>query len=501
MEKERILFMKKNYFDEEDWIREGFQNAKAPEQVKSRIEKTLHLLAEESAEEKKGRNLKQRRGRKCFTFRWAAAVAAAAVLCVGGTVIAASQIYRMQLEKEKEYQVNVGISVDTVLPEEVAEVEIKVNYLPEGFALDQDKGIEHYYKNPEIEDAGYMLGTPLLIDEADPLTVLGAKDAETLKINGREAVYVNQQNTSNENWKNGTVYLVFEDVNRILTVSMWGYADKEELLQIAENVELVPTGKMVTCAELSRWSDLINMQKEEQSENERLAEQAKEEANAQTADAQAMGNLHQIGDTFAVKSYAGEDMAELTLSASVTDVQTADDLTLLTEQLIPEAWKELVGEDGTLMPVTLNYVKEGDGANTLDEVVRTEEKPVKLVYVTVEFTNTGDAAVRDAWFFAGMQYLMEEDGMYRMYQYTDDSYDYIVDENRTDDWEMGYYDVTGGQRNNNYIPEIQPGETKAVHVAWLVTEDNLEHMYLDLTGSGALTEEALTTGLVKLELP
>lgn len=494
--------MKKNYFDEEEWIREGFQNAKAPEEVKNRVEETLHFLTEsrgdsKRAEEKNSRDFNKRNTRKRFTFRWAAAVAAAAALCVGATVIAASQIYRMYLEKEKEYQVNVGISTDAALPEEVAEVEIKVNYLPEGFALDPDKGIEHYYKNPEIENAGYMLGTPLLIDEADPLTVLGAKDAETLEINGREAVYVNQQNTSNEEWKNGTVYLVFEDVNRILTVEMWGYADKDELLRIAENVELVPTGKMVASADQPRWSDLIANQKEEKAENER---QAEEETNELTASAQEMGNLHQIGDTFAVTSYAYEDMSELTLNASVTDVQTADDLTLLTEELIPETWKELVREDGTLMPATLKYVKAGDGVDTLDEIVRTEEKPVKLVYVTVEFTNTGDEAVRNAWFFAAMQYLIEQDGVYRAYEHTDDSYDYIVNESRTDGWEMGYYDVTGGERNNNYIPELQPGETRAVHVAWLVTEDKLEHMYLDLTGSGELTEAALTTGLVRLEL-
>ncbi|MDO5338013.1 MAG: hypothetical protein Q4E89_11290 [Eubacteriales bacterium] len=136
----------------------------------------------------------------------------------------------------------------------------------------------------------------------------------------------------------------------------------------------------------------------------------------------------------------------------------------------------------------------------MSEVVYTEEKPVKLVYVTVEFTNAGDTAVRNAWFFAAMQYLIEEDGVYRGYEHTDDSYDYIVNESRTDGWEMGYYDVTGGERNNNYIPELQSGETRAVHVAWLVTEDNLEHMYLDLTGSGELTEAALTTGLVRLEL-
>lgn len=490
--------MKNHYFEEEDWMLEGFQNAKAPETVKDRVEKTLHYLEESSKAEQAGRNLKQRRGKKRLTFRRAAAIAAA--VCVGAAATAANQIYRMQLEKEKEYQANVGISIDAALPEEVAEVEIKVNYLPKGFELDSKKGIDHYYKNPEIADAGYMLGTPLLIDEADPLTVLFAKEAETLEINGREAVYVNQQNTANREWQDGTVYLVFEDVNRILGVTMWGYADKDELLKIAENIELVPTGNMVASADLPHWSGLIAQQKEDQAELEQLSE-LENESKKMTADGEAMKNLHQIGDIFTVKSYANGDMTDITLSASVTDVQTADDLALLTEELIPEAWKELVGEDKTLMPVTLNYVKEGDGVNTLSEVVRTEEKPVKLVYVTVELTNTGDSAVENAYFFGWMQYLIEEDGVYRMYRYTDDSYDYITDGNGTDDWEMGYYDATGVAKDNNYMLEIQPQETKIVHMAWLVTEDDLDYMYLDLNGSGFLTEETLATGLVKLNIP
>lgn len=493
--------MKNNYYEEEDWILEGFQNAKAPEAVKDRVEKTLHFLEESSKAEQTGRNLKQRRGKKRLTFRRAAAIAAAAVVCIGAAATAANQIYRMQLEKEKKYQANVGISVDTALPAEVAEVEIKVNYLPEGFEQDAKKKIDYYYKNPEIEDAGYMLGTPRLIDEADPLKVLFAKEAETLEINGREAVYVNQQHITDGEWQDGTIYLVYDDVNRILGVSMWGYADKEELIKIAENVELVPTGNMVASADLPHWSELIAQQKEEQAELERLAE-LEDDSMEMTADGEAMENLHQIGDIFTVKSFSdGDAMTEITLNASVTDVQTADDLALLTEKLIPAAWKELVGEDGALMPVTLNYVKEGDGVNTLDEVVRTEDKPVKLVYVTVEVTNTGDTAVKNAYFFGGMQYLIEEDGVYRMYRYTDDSYDYIIDEHGTDDWEMGYYDVTGGAKYNNYIPEILPGETKEVHMAWLVTEDDLDHMYLDLNGSGLLSEETLATGLVKLNMP
>ena len=40
-------------------------------------------------------------------------------------------------------------------------------------------------------------------------------------------------------------------------------------------------------------------------------------------------------------------------------------------------------------------MKEGDGVNTLDQVIRTEEEPQKLVCVTVDYTNTGTITSND----------------------------------------------------------------------------------------------------------
>ena len=50
----------------------------------------------------------------------------------------------------------------------------------------------------------------------------------------------------NGRWKNETIYILYEDLNRILPVSSWGYADKDELIKLAENIELLPTGNTVS---------------------------------------------------------------------------------------------------------------------------------------------------------------------------------------------------------------------------------------------------------------
>ena len=67
--------------------------------------------------------------------------------------------------------------------------------------------------------------------------------------------------------------------------------------------------------------------------------------------------------------------------------------------------------------------------------------------------------------------------------------------------EMIYYDVRGGERENNYLKNIQPGETKVVHMAWVVTEEELSDLYISLnTSSGGyeFSESSLKTGYVDI---
>lgn len=54
--------------------------------------------------------------------------------------------------------------------------------------------------------------------------------------------------------------------------------------------------------------------------------------------------------------------------------------------------------------------------------------------------------------------------------------------------EMWYYDVHGGERHNNYITNLKAGETATVHMAWLVPEEELDCLYLNLDTHGGAYE-------------
>ena len=94
--------------------------------------------------------------------------------------------------------------------------------------------------------------------------------------------------------------------------------------------------------------------------------------------------------------------------------------------------------------------------------------------------------------------VVRDGDTYKIFNRADNTCDYVENEHVGVKYEMSYMDVSGGSKNNNYIPEIKPGESVTVHLAWVVNEDELDTLYLDFTGEGLFTEEGLKTGYVNI---
>ena len=81
------------------------------------------------------------------------------------------------------------------------------------------------------------------------------------------------------------------------------------------------------------------------------------------------------------------------ISVCIDSVQIADDLQLLDQDHVPEKLLAEVGADGKLTDITLSYVKYGDGVDSVDEIVKTEDVKQKLVYATITYTNRSDEEI------------------------------------------------------------------------------------------------------------
>lgn len=503
--------MKMNDQSQNKKIRDIYHNTKTPDTVKDRIEETLTIIRQQGCSDRTAHNALNRQDgpehtvqfkksfRKSWSYRRAAAIAAAAILCIGTTVFAAERIYQMRLEKEKEHLASLDISSDNALPDEVAEVEMKINYIPEGFASDPED-VKNSYTSPSRDDVWYYIDEPVLLDTAEPMTESFVKDAETIQVNGRDAIYICNTYTEDTTWKREKIFILYEELDRVLIVGSRGRADKNELIKIAENITLTPTGNMVPAESLSRWSEVAasNEQEEDKGEDMSLEE---DDYYFNETDAAGMENVHQIGDKFDICTSL-DDSTPISLEVSVADVQAADDLSLLSNKdAIPDDWHELIGPDGKLTSDTLNYIKLGDGEDTLTKLVRTEQMPLKLVYVTAEYTNKSSETIHDVLYFVSLIPIIQDGDVFQVLDRTDDTCDYVENAHQYIGHEMGYMDVFGGQLGvKNYIPEIRPGESATVHLAWLVNEDELDKLYLDFQGNMTFTEDGLETGYVDLNL-
>ena len=425
--------------------------------------------------------------------------AAVALVCVLGsvTVFAATGLYRFIINKSSSHSAEVGLEITASEKADAMAhndgypaVDVVFGYLPED-VIESDKG-EYFYIGTS-GDYGYYTSV-LAVDTPADWKETFVTNAESLVIQGREALLVETQNTSDVEWAGRDLYISFPEESRIVYIWGWGQCTREELLQIAENISLKETGGAADESELAFWSDFAAYKNGDFNE----PRTADDESIKMTATAGEMSRLHPIGEAFTMPD---TESVEIT----VKDASAHDDLSSLTNtDQIPDTWLSLIGSDGNLKTDDLLYVKYGDGEESLDSVVRREAKELKLLLVTAEYKNTGAEDLTDVLFF-GSTMQLAQDGSGWIISGADKTEADDVDHETAmvGTGEMFYYDITGGERNNNYIPELKAGQAQDVHMAWIVDADSLDQIYLNLSPSGwwdRFNEEDLAIGYVDLSL-
>lgn len=430
----------------------------------------------------------QFRKNKRRTGRIAAASLAAVMLC-GTTVFAGVNIYRMQQEKAGAYGVNVNISgsvenaagdadfvVETQKTLTIPNVKLDVGYLPDGMVKTENGkySFENALNKGGVSMAFFRMDTG---DDKFQVQHGDVVSSEDFSANGHDAVYLEYPDLYDEDITfNQRIYVAFTDVHYVMEMYVASDVSKEEALKIAENVKLTPTENLEDegLVVAQNWSEYQeHMDEAENAEYESRTIVSKEE----------MKHTHAIGDSFSV---GGEG-----LTAKVSKVQVTDDFSLLDTSLMDEDLKNEIDENGKLRPAAIQYVKDG-GLDELSQEIKSREAAQKLVYATIEYTNTTDKEMTDVLFLADLLRISEKDGKMQIVEEekpaAGDEWERMINHGLSSFWEMTYYDVHGGERGNNYIPSIKPGETVTVHVAWVVMEEELGKLYVNLDTSGGCYE-------------
>ena len=456
------------------------------EMIEKEVEKQVHM---------RRNSRRSRKKKKVWTLGRTATAAAVACVLIGTGAYAAVNAYRnyhMNLQQQGSYSVVTGVTADTesqtteVLPDQIADVKIETSYIPEGMEWKDERHLD--YINTDNK-GGFSIDSVLIGDGnlEKGLTDTSVEESEQTTFGEHEGVYLKYHTVQTDTHFNQRIYLLCPEEDRIVTMYIGSDVSKEEAYKVAEGITLTETGEMISTGDMWDWDAFIQQQNGELIEGEESIGESEEGVTGKLTHIYNIGEDIKKDSTLAQDS-EGNDIESTDVSVKVDSIQVADDLSLLDTKYIPDDWKNITDENGKLKDNEASYVKRGDGVDTLDEVVRTESFPVKLVYATLTVTNHSDQDLENIHYYIRMSLLDQTDDGYQEKDYMNQSgedYDYVQwDGGLNIDGGMQYYD-SQSDIGKNYISSLAAGESTEVNVAWIVNEEDLGRMYLEVSGYGA----------------
>lgn len=477
----RLEDMKKEIPDTPEFIHEMIQN-----EVEKQLQATKEIRLRKN-------EVKKWTGRRV-------AAAAIGLLAASTSVFAGVKYYHMSLGKYGRYGAITEIKSENShgkieVPQKIHDIHITTGYIPDGMEWVDDIHLEY----PEHGRKGGFSFNSVLLDGNDLGKVMQDNNVvacEERTFGKYEGVYLRYDDLEEDGSFNQRIYLLCPDVYRVIIVYIGDDISKENAVKVVDNLKIIPKDTLLETDSMCTWSELVS------------PEEAASEIILTSVEERKLP-VHKIGESFEI-SASGEDnqgkyVENNNISVCVDDVQVSDDLQLLDKKYVPEEWAGEVGADGKIVNNVLSYVKSGDGVNTVDKVVKTENVKQKLVYVTATYTNESEKDMNRMLYIGTLMMMKHKDGMYRIYNPADQSgrdYDRIQWDGAADTGEMTYFNVSEHNGNGkNYISSLKSGESVKVNMAWIVNENDLEHMYLNLNGGGATLEfsdEVIKNGLVDL---
>ena len=266
------------------------------------------------------------------------------------------------------------------------------------------------------------------------------------------------------------VWVAFPDSNYAVQLYATTGVTKEEIEKIAEDLSLTPSDKET--AEL--WSG-----------------EPQEEATGGTDEVYKVADytIQQIGDTIRSDFYDDDDKySRVTVKLDSVSVQdNFDGLPAVDDIGNPVDYSQYLNADGTVKDDVRTWYSRGDGVNTLDEKVKEETVPQRVLVMHLSYTNESSITQE----ICVCPNLLQKNGDRLDYgavacEPTDET---MYCNGTLDDLKYGEFFLftTDRDHSKNNITNVAPGETVEATVAFLMDADELQDLYADILGSGQKT--------------
>ncbi len=429
------------------------------------------------------------------------AVVAVAALLVTGVFAAGTAIYKMTAEPIGEYGLSLMVDFEEgAASAEAAEtpvLDITPGWLPEGMMLNPNEKVKWSYEDTPFQ-GGFSIKASVLNagNKTFRETITGMESRESLMIGEHEAVYVKMVTTETDNVKfNQRLYVAYPEFNQVLCVFVGEDIDKDTAVRFVENLIITETGEYLA-ESIVKYHGQLYREAEQQArwaaepsatENETV-EKHHGDMPVTTISEEEIGHIYSIGESFDFRNFSDQEY----LSVKVTKVEVTDSIDVLRDPACLKNSEEV--QEVLKNGYTMSFVKNGDGVNTLAEIVETREKDAKLVAVTMEFTNETDAVIEDVIYHPVVTAVEETaDGWALREKTTENGKEWDYYQNYYS-WlggdEMIYYDIIDADSNGgNHIKNIEPGETVTLQVAFVVNDEDANELFLNMDYAAATTFE------------
>lgn len=416
----------------------------------------------------------------------------AGVLTTSTIAFAGTSIFGIHARKEGKYGIFLGIEDPekniVELPEKVCGVHYEAGYIPEGMYAYQEN--QFYFEGMDYIGGISIFG--YLMDQKDigkEVLEKGVIESEEIEYAGRSGIYVKYLDLKEDGTMDKRIYLLCPEAQRVIVIYCGDNVSKEDSIKFAENLKITNTEDMLVTEGMLKWSGFLEPKVYR---NESIYEVRDNK----------IKTLH-IGDTVEICAPHGDSGATTEVSVSLDRLVVADDFDMLQKEFIPEEWYDLLDEDGKLRRNHLCYVKRGNGINTLDKVVGESYVNQKIVYATLTYTNLSNVKANQLMYHGNLLYIKHEDKKCKFYEPFGQGkgYDYILADGLPGGHWWSYFRDEKDQVNeSNYIESLEAGESIQVELAWIVNENDLKNLYLNVNDSTnkEYSESMTSIGIYKL---
>lgn len=440
---------------------------------------------------------------KKMVMRYAKAAALGIVLgslTVGGCVTA-HKLYTLHSQKTGNYSVQLGMednpgaakSEEIIVPK----VSLKItgqsedlHFQTTGYKDFNDLDVSsckiHVFKEGSQAHAAtiYIFSLPDGY-ESFKISDTNVKSTEEFSIDGNPVSYLDLSYVQSGRFQNTSkLYMIFPKLNHMVMIYGHNGMEKEEMISIAKGIKLSEaSGEETVCNTMElkagevpfggRGNEAFAL------EDELTGEEKKTFAKSE----EFLSNLHQVGDEVSVKNYSGN------VTVKLSSVKVCSNINEVPEGLYNHLYgvdiKDKCDEGGNFLPEDLQYVNRGNGVDTVDTIVKTDNLQEKLVVLAFEYTNKGDTDIGEYCFDPGhLVTIREKDGGYEIYNYDSlakqAGVDAIVGKNYDNLGSCAGWDNGGDLTRKNEIADFKAGETRTVYSAFFVNTDQLSDIYLDI---------------------